>query len=64
MAFKIDDKENSTLDIYPMWNTNMDILELKDWVDTQIELGMKSVGLDISWGYYDDIDGLSIKAEN
>ena len=56
------DKNNNRLDIYD-WNyTNTSILELKRWVDTQIEQGMNTVKLEISWGYYDDIDALVLAA--
>lgn len=62
MAIKID-TENSSLSIYD-WNYgDIPILELKKWVDTQIANGKKTVRLDISWGYYDDIDGLHIEAK-
>jgi hypothetical protein len=54
--------ENKDLDIYN-WNYgNVDIKILKDWVDKKIELGFNKVELDISWGYYNDIDELTLKA--
>jgi hypothetical protein len=60
----IIDKKNSKLNIYDWTSDKIPILELKRWVDTQIEMGMNNVSLDISWGYYNDIDGLDINASN
>ncbi len=57
------DKDDRNLDIYDWTHSEINILELKRWVDTQISMGMNTVKLDISWGYYDDIDALRIIAE-
>lgn len=62
MAIEID-KKQSSLSIYNWSYDKIPILELKRWVDTQIEMGMNTVKLDISWGYYNDIDALDIEAE-
>lgn len=56
------DKNDSNLSIYDWSYGDIPILELKRWVDTQIEKGMNKVKLDISWGYYNDIDSLQINA--
>ncbi len=55
--------ESSSLNIYDWSYGDIPILELKRWVDRQVEKGMNKVKLDINWGYYDDIDSLDIKAE-
>ena len=55
-------KENDTLNIYS-YTWGGDIFELKKWVDNQIKNGNNKVNLEISWGYYDDIDGLVLDAE-
>jgi hypothetical protein len=57
------DKNNDTLDIQGWSYGDVPLSELKQWVDTQIENGKNTVRLNISWGYYDDIDGLDIIAE-
>ena len=57
------EKENPCLSIYNWSCGNVDILKLKEWVDCQIENGNKTVKLDISWGYYNDIDGLDLIAQ-
>jgi hypothetical protein len=57
------ENEQGYLDIY-MWTWGkVPITELKEWVDAQIEKGETHVKLDISWGHYNDIDGLSIEVE-
>lgn len=62
MAEEID-KNLSSLSIYNWSYNEVQLVELKRWVDTQIEMGMKTVRLDISWGHYHDIDALDITAE-
>ena len=56
-------KDESELSIYDWSYGDIPILDLKRWVDSQIEKGKNKVRLDISWGYYDDIDALEIIAE-
>lgn len=36
------------------------LLKLKEWVDARVAAGEKELELDISWGYYNDIDGLKL----
>lgn len=62
MAKEID-KEDPRVNIYDWTYEEIPILELKRWVDKQIEMGMNNVSLDISWGYYNDIDCLTIEAK-
>jgi len=62
MAIEINSND-SNLNIYNWSHDKIPILELKRWVDTQIEMGKNTVTLDISWGYYSDIDSLDIRAE-
>jgi hypothetical protein len=62
MATTID-KNKSIIDIYGWTHEKVHILELKRWVDTQIEKGANTVTLDIYWGRYKDIDSLEIRAE-
>ena len=58
------DKNDSTISVYNWSYGNIPILELKRWVDAQIEAGKNKIRLDISWGYYNDIDELEIIAED
>lgn len=56
-------KENSELSIYDWSYGNIPILDLKRWGDYQIEIGKNKVKMNISWGYYNDIDAIDIVAE-
>lgn len=55
------DKISNTFDIY-QFNYGGDIKDLKEWIDKQLEGGCTEVRLNISWGYYSDIDGLELEA--
>lgn len=56
-------KETSDeLSIYLWWHGKASILELKRWVDKQVEAGNNVVSLKIEWGYYNDIDELKLVA--
>lgn len=59
----IIDKDNKELDIYSWSYKSIPILELKRWVDAQIENGMNTITSEISWGYYNDIDAIIILAK-
>ncbi len=59
---QIDEKE-PRLSIYYWYDSDIPISELKDWVDAQMASGKTKVSLDISWGYYNDLDGLDQIAE-
>jgi hypothetical protein len=37
--------------------------KLKTWVDARIAEGNNDLKLNISWGYYDDIDDLNLEAK-
>lgn len=53
---------NESFDIYDFnYGTNSgNLLELKKWVDEQVSKGITKVDLEINWGYYNDIDGLTL----
>lgn len=55
------DKTQSKIDIHSWWTT-VNILELKNWVDAQIEKGKTEISCNVDWGYYDDIDAIFLEA--
>lgn len=57
-----NNNNNNEINIHG-WTCGVNILELKRWVDAQVENGKNEVSLDISWGYYNDIDGLKLIAK-
>ena len=61
MPEKINPKQ-STIDIQSWWS-DVDIMELKNWVDHQISIGKNTVSVNVSWGYYNDIDGIEMSAK-
>lgn len=61
MAEKIDPKK-STIEIHNWWS-DVDIMQLKNWVDTQISKGKTKVSVNVSWGYYNDIDSIEMTAK-
>ena len=56
------DKDNSTLRMYDWTYKDIPLLELRRWIDAQIEKGNNNVNLEIGWGYYDDIDEIDLVA--
>ncbi len=50
------------LNVYNWVYEPRNILELKKWVDKQIEEGNEWVRLGMEWGYYDDIEELELIA--
>lgn len=61
MALEIDEN-NSVLSIYNWTFDAIPLDQLKKWVDKQIENDKKTVTLNLEWGYYNDIDGLDLRA--
>ena len=57
------DKDDSTLSVYDWCYYDVPLSELKKWVDAQIEKGMNAITVEISWGYYNDIDAIDIIAK-
>lgn len=55
--------EDKTLNLYDYTYEDLPILDLKRWVDKQIELGNNSIRLEISWDFYSDIDAIEIFAK-
>jgi len=55
--------ENDTLNIYDYWYKNHSIFEFKMWIDDNIAKGKTTIGLELEWGYYQDVDGIILKAE-
>jgi len=62
MEIKID-KNKSVIEIQNWVYGDIPILELKRWIDTQIENGKNKITLDINWGFYNDIDSIDLNAE-
>ncbi len=57
------DNENNRLDMYS-WAYGVPLSQLKEWVDAQIAQGKTKANLDLSWGYYNDIDGIDLVADD
>lgn len=57
------DVSKNVLDIYGFNYSNVPLSKLKEWVEKQIADGHNAVTLNISWGYYNDIDSLELEAK-
>jgi hypothetical protein len=51
------------LDLFGWEYGDVALTTLQEWVENQITQGKTKLKLDISWGYYHDIDGISLIAE-
>ena len=59
----MEDKKLESFDLYSNWCDTIPILDLQRWVDAQIKAGKNNILLNIEWGHYNDIDGLTLTAE-
>ncbi len=57
------DNDNGRLDIYNWGYGDIPLSQLNECVDALIAQGKTKVRLDLSWGYYNDIDGIDLVAE-
>jgi len=56
-------KDKSEFSIYEWSYGDVSILDLKNWIDTQIKQGKNKVKLNIIKGYHNDVDDLELMAE-
>jgi hypothetical protein len=53
-------KKSKKVDLYNSWHASESIKDLRDWLDAKIKEGDTKFELDISWGYYNDIDAINL----
>lgn len=57
---KYIDLENEYLNMIDWAWADIPIEELKAWCERRLEEGSKTVRLDLKWGYYNDLDEITL----
>lgn len=54
---------DKNFNIYAGWSKPISLFDIKEWVAARIAAGDTELEVDISWGYYNDIDDLILKSK-